>query len=277
MVDFSPPNQFSNVAHKWVHEHKRDSVLFVKMVRRPQCHQQITNYLIQNFNKTPAEAADIISGPLYATGFLAHRVGDQGFVLTCCHLLADLYSEETVLTESANWFKFLVLCKHNEDYMEANFPGLYDAEQDPRNYTNASIVRLDQSKDLLLLQVDMTRLYGDILPNQCPHPHPPLQFALRQPVPVTDVVMISWPPHLCDTVVIGQVVSIRGSYGQVTADRSKGYDMELMELKISGKSGTSGSPILDHRGDVVSLYHGRIIGKGYGVSLVEIMNFLIGN
>ncbi|GJN23598.1 hypothetical protein PR202_gb11262 [Eleusine coracana subsp. coracana] len=274
MGDFSPPHELSNVAHKTVHDERIESVFFVKVVRRPQYHGQIIQYLRNSFHMTLAEARETIAAPFFATAFMVHEDGDLGYLLTCCHLLKDLYSDEHELTlERARWFKFLVLCKHNERYMAINFPDLYNLNYDPRNYTQACPVKVDQGRDLLLLQIDMASLYGSVYPDWCELPHPPLQLAQHWPRELDDVVMISWPPNRCDTVVIGQVVNFRNHH-QITADRTKGYFMDLIELKINGQEGTSGSPVLDHNGFVTSMYHGRLEGKGYAVSLDDIDEFL---
>ncbi|KAK3146344.1 hypothetical protein QOZ80_3BG0264930 [Eleusine coracana subsp. coracana] len=208
MGDFSPPHELSNVAHKTVHDERIESVFFVKVVRRPQYHGQIIQYLRNSFHMTLAEARETIAAPFFATAFMVHEDGDLGYLLTCCHLLKDLYSDEHELTlERARWFKFLVLCKHNERYMAINFPDLYNLNYDPRNYTQACPVKVDQGRDLLLLQIDMASLYGSVYPDWCELPHPPLQLAQHWPRELDDVVMISWPPNRCDTVVIGQVVN----------------------------------------------------------------------
>ncbi|XP_062212158.1 uncharacterized protein LOC133913120 [Phragmites australis] len=273
MADFGPPNQFSNVAHKLVYDQNRESVLFVKVLRRPHCHQRVINYLTKNLKKTAAQADAIVSTPFCATGFIIKQDEDHTFVLTCCHLLKEFYTNDEVLTLLASMFKFMIVCCHNEIYMEENYPDLYNLDRDPRNYTKAQVVKLDQSRDLLLLQIDLADLHGTLYADHCLYPHPPLQLAKHQSAQLDDVVMISWPSLRRGTVVIGQVVNHR-SYSQITADRSMGYNMELVELNIIGEKGTSGSPILNLSGDVVALYHARLNGKGYAVSLAEIYAFI---
>ncbi|BAF12743.1 uncharacterized protein [Oryza sativa Japonica Group] len=270
------PNRFSHIAHQLVHAEKRESIFFVKMVRVPHCHAKIVEHLQNKFHMKPSEAEGTIKEPFFATGSMIYQDENFGYILTCAHILEDFYSANIVLSkEQANrWFKFLILCKHNEDHMKTIHPDLYESERDKRNYTVATVLKIDQRKDLMLLQFNLSTLYATQYAQRCRLPHQSLKLAENPSSAPNDVVMISWPPNRPDTVVIGQVSNQCRLFNQLTTERDKGYNMQFIELKINVEKGASGSPILNHAGDILAVYHGRIEGKGYAISHDDIYEFL---
>ncbi|XP_006655024.3 uncharacterized protein LOC102699508 [Oryza brachyantha] len=272
------PSIFSNIPHHLVGRKRTDSLFLIKVqVSSEDSKTQVKEYLPRTFGlrKKNLKGKFDIHTPMVATGFTAIESENSLYILTCAHLFEDFYSDnvEADSVTLEGWFDILVVCQHFESHMIVNYPNLYkEPDTDPRLYAPASIVRLEERKDLMLLQVKKNLLYGTptLL---CGSPHPALHLARVLPRPTDDIMLVSWPATRKDSAVIGQVVGGDREYGQVTQDLSKGYNMHLVELNVAGGEGTSGGPVLNHRANVVGLYHARLGATGYAVSAADIYEF----
>jgi hypothetical protein len=276
MADLVPPSVFSKVAHQWVHKNKRESIMFVMYVLKTDCVAQARVHLQNKFGKSVEEAIAIVDANRTdcCTGFIIGHRGTGAHVLTCCHSLKEFYSAEQQLTrEMVQWFDIHVMCTHQEEHLASSNSSLYDNANYPRIYTMATAVKVDGNKDLMLLEINMNHLYRRGW-NRCQRSHVPLKLAKSVPPQLNDVVMISWPPLLPDTVVTGELTNTSRCYNQLSSETNKGYNMRLIELNMIGRDGCSGSPILNHEGEVVAVYHGRLHDKGYAASFRDVLDFL---
>jgi hypothetical protein len=275
MEDLAPPSVFSKVAHQWVHKNKRESIIFVMYVLKTDCVAQARTHLKNNLGKSDEAANAILNANKSdcSTGFIIGHHGRRAYVLTCCHSLKRFYSAEEELTqEHVRWFDIHVMCTHQEEHLASSNSSLYD-DPNPRIYTIATAVKVNGKKDLMLLEINMNQLYRRT-GMRCQRSHVPLKLAKGLSPQLSDVVMISWPPLLPDTVVTGELTNASRCYNQLSSESSKGYNMHLIELNMIGRVGCSGSPVLNHEGEVVAVYHGRLHDKGYGISFREVHRFL---
>ncbi|GJM86914.1 hypothetical protein PR202_ga02814 [Eleusine coracana subsp. coracana] len=280
MANPAIPNAFSNFVHQCVCDEKAKSLFFIKVTSKADNYQQMMTHLTDVCKMTEEKAHAAVTSSQFATGFVVGETEIAYRILTCAHVFEKYYSAEYQLTmqQLGQWFQVLVICQHNEEHMARTFPNRHaNPNIDDRLYTAATIVRCDQRRDLMLLEVSKQYLYGTHTFVRCQMPHPVLRFANAVPRQLDDVSMVSWPPNRDDTPVIGQVVKQSREYGQMTSDLSKGYNMRLMELNINGDNGSSGAPILNQHGRVISMYHGRASSMGYGVSAYDMREFLAQN
>lgn len=250
--------------------------MFVMYVMKTDCRAQARTHLQTKLGKSLEEAIAIVNANSLdcCTGFIIGHRGRGAHVLTCCHSLKAFYSAEQQLTqEMVQWFDIHVMCTHQEEHLASSSSSLYDNPNSPRIYTAATAVEVDGNKDLMLLEISMNQLYRRT-GNRCLRSHEPLKLAKSVPPQLNDVVMISWPPLQPDTVVTGELTNASRCYNQLSSETNKGYNMRLLELNMIGRDGCSGSPILNHEGEVVAVYHGRLHDKGYAVSFRDVHDFL---
>jgi hypothetical protein len=271
-------SDFSKVAHQWVHKQTKESVVFVMNIMKTNSLSQASTYLQNELGKTRKEADAIVAANDFdcCTGFVIGRHMSKACILTCCHSMKKFYSAKAALTdEQIGWFDVKVLCIHQEEHLARTNSTLYNNPKvDPRAYSKATVVRFDGKKDLMLLEVDMDGFYGNSAKTRCERPHIPLKLAESIPPQLNGLIMVSWPPLLSDTVVSGEVTHKSRTYNQVGSESNNGYRMCMIELNMIGREGCSGSPILNHKGEVFGLYHGRLHDKGYAVSFRDINIFL---
>lgn len=274
------PNMFSNIPQRYVGTKRADSLFFIKVqVASTDYKVQIKEHLVNNCGIRSKAVDKWFQAVTVATGFTAVEVENFYYILTCAHLFEYFYSAEIKVDcdKLNSWFNILIICQHYESDMIANHPNLYaDPSNDPRLYSPARFVKLDQSKDLMLLKVSKRYLYGNHTMQLCQMPHPVLSLATVKPRPADDIMLVSWPPCRKDSVITGQLVARDRVYGQLTQYLSKGYSMHLVELNVVGGAGCSGAPVLSHQAAVIGLYHGRIESLGYAVSAADIYEFCLG-
>lgn len=213
-----------------------------------------------------------------ATGFVIARRANIIKILTCAHIIEDVYTKdkhEVTLQELNAEFTFDVQCVHQERRLLAT-PSPLPTSRRLRSLTNAMVVAIDTSKDLLVLQVNADDI---LLSNSqtCTCEHAPINIALAPPRIREKVMLLGWPPQRSESSTEGCVSYLKRTYDAVCDIdfNVKGYTMRLMEVSglVCGH-GYSGGPLLNNEMEFVGTYHGTIEMKGYSVSLGDIRRFL---
>lgn len=270
------PTTFSNVSHEFVLKKRMNSLFFVTASLKQSYKAEVSNHLTNTLGVMGEQADDFIGEGKVSTGFVIMEKHNSYSILTTAHVFERFYSATVKLSpvQLNRWFTVYVACQHYEQNMARELPNLYsDPSVDPRKYSPATIERFDQQKDLMLLRVNKKYLFADNNESVCSMPHPPIPLCRRVPTAPSDVVMIAWPPCRRDTPFVGRLVSKSRVYGQITQVQPKGYNMELVEVDITGDFGCSGGPILNQVGQLLSVYHGRLNSVGYGITASEVHQF----
>uniref|UniRef100_A0A0D9WD33 Peptidase S1 domain-containing protein n=1 Tax=Leersia perrieri TaxID=77586 RepID=A0A0D9WD33_9ORYZ len=212
------------------------------------------------------------------TGFAIASRGDYLKILTCAHIVEDVYSRDrhTVTIEELNTaFTFDVVCMHQENRileMDSTVP----ISRRTRMMTQVRAAEIDTSKDLLVLELNIGYLrlseHG-----YCHSDHPIIPVAQIPPQVREKVILLGWPPHRSQSVSGGKVSFLNRTYDTVCHIdfNLKGYRMKLMEVSgLVYSHGYSGGPLLNNNSEFTGMYHGTIEMKGYSVSLEEIHSFL---
>jgi hypothetical protein len=222
-----------------------------------------------------AERADEFLKHRAATGFVVDDGEDGIKILTCAHLIDHVFTaRKPISAEDANkLFQFRVVCDHAEVHFSQR-------RGRARAYSTATVIDIDCSKDMLLLNIASDKVYSSVSAGgkatTCTSTHPSIHSALIPPQPEAfDIgVMVSWPSEKHLTSVRGQISHCSRTIKVMPGENENGYNMKLYEVDIRSQRGASGSPLLNGQAEFTGLLHGGDVQFSYFVSLDDILEFL---
>lgn len=220
-----------------------------------------------------------------ATGFVVAAHNTTLRVLTCAHIIADIFTvghhNHFSLEEVNDMFRFDVHCYHHE--INVRTRNIIQKISERRRFpTQTRVIALDTQKDLLVIEFDIGYLCErdetDVggARTWCQADHPVIHRADADPNKMQKMVLAGWPPQRAGSCAMGQVSFCHWTYDAITAVNFKGYTMRLLEIPgMVADNGFSGAPVLNGAGQYVGVFHGVFnLSTGYAICSEDVRDFL---
>ncbi|CAM0949026.1 unnamed protein product [Alopecurus aequalis] len=243
-----------------VFERAKDSIFFVVISPRNTMIGEIETLAGEVNTVEKDEQPDRCRMTMMSTGFIVGTRGNRLLILTTAHSIDHVFKGSKPIggNQANQLFQASILCDHYElDYRAA---GLATSKDDSREYVPADIIGINCRRDLLLIEVERSKIKGRSSNLMCDGIHPPLQISRNLATAGEQSMLLSWPFDKHRRVATG-CVGVRRNVREVSRPNSIEYRMEILEANITSESGSSGAPLLNKSSDVIGALHG-----GFGKS-----------
>uniref|UniRef100_A0ACD5WZN1 Uncharacterized protein n=1 Tax=Avena sativa TaxID=4498 RepID=A0ACD5WZN1_AVESA len=176
------------------------------------------------------------------------------YIVTTAHSLDHLFKASDPLEKSTlDMFEVTVLCHHFEqEYQQHGLPG-------EREYARGYILAADCPNDILIVGVPRENLKSMVGDGTCARNHDSLVISEGVPRESKECMLVSWPSHMHDKVSRGWTSSFRTA-DTISDPNPSEYSMSLLEVHMTTECGSSGTPLVDEKGEVIGMLHGGFKG-----------------
>ncbi|KAL6608281.1 hypothetical protein ACP70R_041344 [Stipagrostis hirtigluma subsp. patula] len=199
--------------------------------------------------------------PIYTTGFVVGEKDGWLRILTSAQGIKEiipLRSKSLAEVDELNLaFRFQVVCLHLAE----------QHKHEDKHYMDASLLYLDSTKDLILLEA--------YVKGECRMEHPMIEIAKSAGKPSDTVFIHGWPVNCEGSFAAGRVSNNDRAYKDLECPNRFSYDMKLLEIfGACCSEGFAGGPVIDTDQRCLGAYHISSNHYGYAISWEHILDTL---